>query len=112
MPGAARKVKGTLHWVSVKDAVDATARLYDRLFMVDNMAEAEGDFHDHMNPDSRKVVEVIKVEPFDAREAKPGTHFQFQRVGYFTPDSDSTPEHLIFNRSIALKDTWAKEQKK
>lgn len=112
MPGAARKVKGTLHWVSVKDAVDATARLYDRLFMVENMAEAEGDFHDHMNPDSLKVVEGIKVEPFAAREAKPGTHFQFQRVGYFTPDSDSTPGHLIFNRSIALKDTWAKEQKK
>ena len=112
MPGAARKVKGTLHWVSVKDAVDATARLYDRLFMVENMAEAEGDFHDHMNPDSLKVVEGIKVEPFAAREAKPGTPFQFQPVGYFHPDSARTPEHLIFNRSIALKDTWAKEQKK
>lgn len=112
MPGAARKVKGTLHWVSAKDAVDATARLYDRLFVVENMAEAEGDFHDHMNPDSLKVVEGIKVEPFTAKNAVPGAHFQFQRVGYFTPDLDSTPDHLIFNRSIALKDTWAKEQKK
>lgn len=112
MPGAARKVKGTLHWVSAKDAVDATARLYDRLFMVENMAEAEGDFHDHMNPDSLKIVEGIKVEPFAAKNATPGEHFQFQRVGYFTPDLDSTPDHLIFNRSIALKDTWAKEQKK
>lgn len=112
MPGAARKVKGTLHWVSAKDAVDATARLYDRLFMVENMAEAKGDFHDHMNPDSLKVVEGIKVEPFAAKNAVPGAHFQFQRVGYFTPDLDSTPDHLIFNRSIALKDTWAKEQKK
>ena len=112
MPGAARKVKGTLHWVSAKDAVDATARLYDRLFVVENMAEAEGDFHDHMNPDSLKVVEGIKVEPFAAKNAVAGAHFQFQRVGYFTPDLDSTPEHLIFNRSIALKDTWAKEQKK
>ena len=112
MPGAARKVKGTLHWVSAKDAVDATARLYDRLFMVENMAEAEGDFHDHMNPDSLKIVEGIKVEPFAAKNATPGAHFQFQRVGYFTPDLDSTPDHLIFNRSIALKDTWAKEQKK
>ena len=112
MPGAARKVKGTLHWVSAKDAVDATARLYDRLFMVENMTEAEGDFHDHMNPDSLKIVEGIKVEPFAAKNATPGAHFQFQRVGYFTPDLDSTPDHLIFNRSIALKDTWAKEQKK
>ena len=112
MPGAARKVKGTLHWVSAKDAVDATARLYDRLFVVENMAEAEGDFHDHMNPDSLKVVEGIKVEPFAAKNAVPGAHFQFQRVGYFTPDLDSTTDHLIFNRSIALKDTWAKEQKK
>lgn len=112
MPGSARKVKGTLHWVSAKDAVDATARLYDRLFVVENMAEAEGDFHDHMNPDSLKVVEGIKVEPFAAKNAVPGAHFQFQRVGYFTPDLDSTPDHLIFNRSIALKDTWAKEQKK
>ncbi|HJE38222.1 MAG TPA: glutamine--tRNA ligase/YqeY domain fusion protein [Candidatus Amulumruptor caecigallinarius] len=112
MPGAARKVKGTLHWVSAKDAVDATARLYDRLFMEENMAEAEGDFHDHINPDSLKVVEGIKVEPFVAAHAAPGMHFQFQRVGYFTPDLDSTPGHLIFNRSIALKDTWAKEQKK
>lgn len=112
MPGAARKVKGTLHWVSAKDAVDATARLYDRLFMVENMAEAEGDFHDHMNPESLKIVEGIKVEPFAAKNATPGAHFQFQRVGYFTPDLDSTPDHLIFNRSIALKDTWAKEQKK
>ncbi|MCM1337998.1 MAG: glutamine--tRNA ligase/YqeY domain fusion protein [Candidatus Amulumruptor caecigallinarius] len=112
MPGADRKVKGTLHWVSAPHAVDATARLYDRLFDVEDMNSADGDFHDHINPDSLKIVEHIKVEPFAADNATPGTHFQFQRVGYFTPDITSTPEHLVFNRSIALKDTWAKEQKK
>lgn len=113
LPGAARKVKGTLHWVAADTAVDATVRLYDRLFNVENPgAEAERDFRELLNPDSLKVVEGVKVEPFLAENAKQGAKFQFQRIGYFTPDYDSTPEHLIFNRTIALKDSWEKAQKK
>ena len=113
LPGAARKVKGTLHWVSAKHAVDAEVRLYDRLLNVENpAAEAERDFRELLNPDSLRVLNGVKVEPFVAENAKQGTKFQFQRVGYFTPDYDSTPEHLVFNRTIALKDTWEKVQKK
>jgi len=113
LPGSQRKVKGTLHWVSASHAVDATVRLYDRLFNVENpAAEPDRDFREMLNPDSLKVVEGVKVEPWAASKAEPLTHFQFQRVGYFTPDSDSTAEHLIFNRTIALKDSWEKEQKK
>ncbi len=112
MPGASRKVKGTLHWVSARHAVDATVRLYDRLFAVENpAAEPDRDFRDMLNPDSLRVVENAKVEPFIAENAKQGTKFQFQRVGYFTPDYDSTADKLIFNRTIALKDTWEKVQK-
>ena len=108
-PGAARKVKGTLHWVSAAHAIDAEVRLYDRLFNVENpAAETERDFRDMLNPDSLKVVTGVKVEPFIAANAKTGTKFQFQRIGYFTPDYDSTPDHLVFNRTIALKDTWEK----
>ena len=112
LPGSMRKVKGTLHWVSAPHAVDATVRLYDRLFNVENpAAEPDRDFRDMLNPDSLKVVEGVKVEPFIAANASQGSKFQFQRVGYFTPDYDSTPEHLIFNRTIALKDSWEKAQK-
>lgn len=113
LPGAARKVKGTLHWVSAAHAVDAEVRLYDRLFAVENpAAEPDRDFRDMLNPDSLKVVTGVKVEPFIAENAERGKKFQFQRIGYFTPDYDSTPEHLVFNRTIALKDSWEKEQKK
>ena len=113
MPGASRKVKGTLHWVSAPHAVDATVHLYDRLFSVENpSAETDNDFRELLNPDSLKVVEHVKVEPFIAENAEKGKKFQFQRVGYFTPDYDSTPEHLIFNRTIALKDSWEKVQTK
>jgi len=112
MPGANRKVKGTLHWVSAAHAVDAEARLYDRLFDVENpAAEPDRDFRDMLNPESL-VVKQIKVEPFVAENARRGEKFQFQRIGYFTPDYDSTPEHLVFNRTIGLRDTWEKEQKK
>ena len=112
LPGASRKVKGTLHWVSAGHAVDAQVRLYDRLFNVENpAAETERDFRELLNPDSLKVVEHVKVEPFIAAQAAQGTKFQFQRIGYFTPDADSTEENLIFNRTIALKDTWEKVQK-
>ena len=112
MPGANRKVKGTLHWVSAAHAVDAEARLYDRLFAVENPgAEPDRDFREMLNPDSL-VVRQIKVEPFVAANARQGEKFQFQRIGYFTPDYDSTPEHLVFNRTIGLRDSWEKEQKK
>ncbi|MDE6086482.1 MAG: glutamine--tRNA ligase/YqeY domain fusion protein [Muribaculaceae bacterium] len=113
MPGANRKVKGTLHWVAAPTAVDATVRMYDRLFNVENpAAETERDFREMLNPESLKVVTGVKVEPFIADNAKQGAKFQFQRIGYFTPDYDSTPDNLIFNRTIALKDSWEKAQKK
>ncbi len=113
MPGSMRKVKGTLHWVSASHAVDATVRLYDRLFNVENpAAETERDFCELLNPDSLRVVEGVKVEPFLAENAVAGRPFQFQRIGYFTPDTDSRDGALIFNRTIALKDSWEKEQKK
>ena len=113
LPGSMRKVKGTLHWVSAAHAVDAEVRLYDRLFAVENpAAETEKDFRELLNPDSLKVLTGVKVEPFIAENAKQGAKFQFQRIGYFTPDLDSTPDHLIFNRTIGLKDSWEKEQKK
>ena len=113
MPGADRKVKGTLHWVSASHAVDAIVRLYDRLFSVEDPAsEPDRDFRDMLNPDSLKVVEGVKLEPFIADNAREGNRFQFQRIGYFTPDKDSAPGNLIFNRTIALKDSWEKEQKK
>lgn len=113
LPGASRKVKGTLHWVSASDAVDATVCLYDRLFSVENPgAEADKDFRELLNPQSLIEVKGVKVEPFIARNAEKGTKFQFQRIGYFTPDYDSTSDNLIFNRTIALKDSWEKAQKK
>lgn len=113
MPGSMRKVKGTLHWVSARHAVDATARLYDRLFAVENPAEEkERDFRELLNPDSLKVVDGIKVEPFVAETAKVGMPLQFQRIGYFTLDPDSDGSKMIFNRTMQLKDTWEKIQKK
>ncbi len=113
MPGSMRKVKGTLHWVSANHCVDAEVRLYDRLFAVENASEVKDrDFHELLNPDSIKVVEHAKIEPFLAENAEPGAHFQFQRIGYFTPDKkDSTKEHLVFNRTITLKDSWQKINK-
>jgi glutaminyl-tRNA synthetase len=113
MPGASRKVKGTLHWVSAAHAYDAEVRIYDRLFDVENpAAETERDFREMLNPDSLRVVKGVKVEPFIKENARQGEKFQFQRIGYFTPDYDSTEDALIFNRTIALKDTWEKVQKK
>lgn len=111
--GGNRKVKGTLHWVSVEHAVDAEVRVYDRLFAVENpSAEAERDFRELLNPDSLKVITNAKIEPYLAQIAKPEDKFQFQRIGYFCVDLDSTPEHIVFNKTIGLKDSWAKAQKK
>ncbi len=113
LPGSQRKVKGTLHWVSAEHAVDASVRLYDRLFSVENpSAEADKDFRELLNPDSLVTIEGVKLEPFIAENARKGEKFQFQRIGYFTPDYDSTPEHPVFNRTIALKDSWEKAQGK
>ena len=118
MAGADRKVKGTLHWVSAGHCIKAEVRLYDRLFSVENPGADERDFRELLNPESLKVVKNVKIEPFlaqmavDAREGKVFDKFQFQRIGYFTVDYDSTPEHPVFNRTIALKDTWMKDQAK
>lgn len=113
MPGSMRKVKGTLHWVSARHCKDAEVRLYDRLFSVENPSEEKDrDFRELLNPESLQVVNNVKIEPYLAETAKAGDHYQFQRTGYFTVDPDSTAEKLVFNRTISLKDSWAKEQKK
>ena len=108
-PTAARKVKGTVHWVSAAHAVDAEVRLYDRLFTVP-VPDASGDFKQHLNPHSLEVV-TAKCEP-GLKDARPELRYQFERLGYFTLDQDSTPDRRGFNRTIALKDTWAKEARK
>jgi glutaminyl-tRNA synthetase len=111
--GSQRKVKGTLHWVSARHCVDAEVRLYDRLFAVENpSADTEHDFRELLNPDSLRVITDAKIEPFLAETAQVGDTLQFQRIGYFTVDQDSTPGHLVFNRTIGLKDSWAKQQGK
>ena len=112
MPGSERKVKGTLHWVSVPTAVKVEVRDYDRLFSVENPSAQEGDFRELLNPDSLKVRDNVMIEPWLAEQAKAGNHYQFQRLGYYTVDPDTTNEHIVFNKTIGLKDTWAKEMKK
>lgn len=104
-------VKGTLHWVSAKHAVHAEVRLYDRLFKVEDVGNAEGDFKDHINTDSLEVIPNAFAEPALAMDSAED-RYQFLRKGYFCLDKDSTPEKLVFNRTVTLKDTWAKEQKK
>ncbi len=104
------KVKGTIHWVSVAHAKKAEVRLYDRLFQAENPA-AEEDFKASINPESLHIIENAYIEP-DLATATPGKGYQFIRMGYFTLDTKSTPEHLVFNRTVALKDSWAKEVKK
>lgn len=108
-PTAGRKVKGTIHWVSAPHAIDVEAKLYDRLFTVPE-PDADGDFKAHLNPHSLEVV-TARCEPALA-EAKPELRYQFERLAYFALDRDSTPGKLVFNRTITLKDTWAKEVKK
>ena len=111
MPDANRKVKGTLHWLSVAHSIPAEVRLYDRLFSVENPSADERDFRELINPDSLEVRTNCYVEEY-LKGAKPLDHFQFQRIGYFNVDTDSTVEKLVFNRTVSLKDSWAKEQKK
>ena len=103
---ANRKVKGTLHWVSAKDAMDAEVRLYDYLLKTDD-EETTADFIGSLNPYSLEVIEGVKVEPSLARTAE-GTHYQFLRTGYFVVDKDTRPDRLVFNRVVGLKDSWGK----
>lgn len=102
------QVKGVIHWVSAEHAVKAEVRLYDRLFKVENPSAEEGDFKEYINPDSLHIITTAMAEPM-LMQALPGEHFQFMRKGYFTPDTDSTTAHLIFNRTVGLKDSWTKK---
>ncbi|MGC9151104.1 MAG: glutamine--tRNA ligase/YqeY domain fusion protein [Microbacter sp.] len=112
MAGSEKKVKGTIHWVSARHALTAQVRLYDRLFNAENPSEEkEKDFRELLNPNSLQILTQCKVEPW-LSQAHPLDHFQFQRIGYFVVDPDSTPEQLIFNRTVSLKDSWAKSNVK
>jgi len=112
MPEANRKVKGTIHWVSVDHCLDAEVRLYDRLFLAENPSEEKDcDFRDLLNPESLVIKQHCKVEAC-LKDVKPLDSFQFQRIGYFNVDKDSTPDHLVFNRTVSLKDSWKKQQTK
>jgi glutaminyl-tRNA synthetase len=108
-PNAGRKVKGTIHWVSAAHAIEAEVRLYDRLFTVAE-PDATGDFKQHLNPHSLEVV-TARCEP-GLKDAQADLRYQFERLAYFTLDKDSAPGKLVFNRTITLKDTWAKETQK
>ncbi len=104
-----RKVKGTLHWVSSPDAIEAEVRLYDRLFKdPDPAGHKDIDFKEFLNENSLRVLTGCKLEP-SLKDAKEGDRFQFQRLGYFCVDKDSKPGALVFNRTVGLKDTWAKQ---
>ena len=108
MPGADRKIKGkTLHWVNCQDAVKAEVRLYDRLFAIENPSADDRDFRELLNPQSLTVLHDSVVEPY-LKEKKAGDFLQFQRTGYLTLDLDSTPDHLVFNKTVGLKDSWKK----
>lgn len=105
------KVKGTIHWVSVPHAKQAEVRLYDRLFKLENPLATAGDFKESVNPESLQILDKVYIEP-DLANAVPGKGYQFIRKGYFTLDTRSTTEHLVFNRTVGLRDTWAKESQK
>ena len=109
--GSTRKVKGTLHWVSATHAIDAEVRLYDRLFNdEDPDGHKDKDFTTFLNPDSLKIINA-KVEP-SLKNIKAFDNYQFQRLGYFCADQDSTPGKPVFNRTVPLRDSWAKLVKK
>ncbi len=112
-PGSARKVKGTLHWVSAKHATEVEVRLYDNLFTKENPDDTgEGEtFVDYLNPNSLEVLGSCMVEKGVAEDATPGMRYQFLRKGYFCLDPDSTDDKLVFNRIVSLRDTWARIQK-
>jgi len=108
-----RKVKATLHWVSAEHAIEAEVRLYEHLFIKKDPYDIEGgqDWLDNLNPSSLVALTDCKLEPSLAA-AMPGERYQFERKGYFCVDPDSTPERLVFNRTVTLRDTWAKIQKR
>jgi glutaminyl-tRNA synthetase len=108
-----RKVRGTLHWVPAANALSVEVRLYDRLFTVEDPAgEKDGDFASFINPNSLEILNECFVEP-SLKDASPGSHYQFERIGYFCVDSkDSTQDHPVFNRTVTLRDSWAKIMKK
>jgi len=106
--GSQKKVKGTLHWVSVPHALPVEVRLYDRLFMdPDPAGHKDRDFKEFLNPDSLKLIYPAYIEP-GVSGSQPMSHFQFQRIGYFNVDPDTTPDKMVFNRTVSLKDTWSK----
>ena len=108
MPGADRKIKGkTLHWVDSRTALPAEVRLYDRLFSVESVDADGRDFRELLNPQSLVVRNNCYVEQY-LKEKKAGDFLQFQRIGYFTIDLDSTADHLVFNKTVGLKDSWKK----
>jgi len=108
-----RKVKSTIHWVSAAHALDVEVRLYETLFTKEDPNDVpEGrEFTDNLNPNSLEILQGCKLEPSLARAAS-GGRYQFERLGYFSVDPDSTPAKLVFNRTVALRDTWAKIEKK
>ena len=106
-----RKVRSTIHWVSVAHAGDAEVRLYDRLFTAPDPMGQGGDFKTFLNPASVETLAGCKVEPA-VRALKPFDRFQFERLGYFCVDPDTTEDRLVLNRTVTLRDTWAKEAKK
>jgi glutaminyl-tRNA synthetase len=111
-PGADRKVKGTIHWVSAEHAVKAEVRLYDRLFKVPHPGgDKERDFVEHLNEESLEVLPDARLEA-GIEDAAPGEFFQFERLGYFVPDPDSTADEPVYNRAVTLRDTWAKLEKR
>ena len=107
MEGANRKVKGTLHWVSADHCKKAEVRVYDRLFNVENPSAEAADFRELLNPDSLQIISNCYIEEYAANK-QPGEYLQFQRIGYFMADKDSTSGHPVFNKTVGLKDTWAK----
>ncbi len=108
-----RKVKATIHWVSAQHALDCEVRLYENLFTKEdpNNVPAGQDFHANLNPNSLEVIEHAKLEP-SVKGATPETRYQFERLGYFCVDPDSKSDRLVFNRTVALRDTWAKIEKR
>jgi glutaminyl-tRNA synthetase len=112
-PPDGRKVKSTIHWVSAEHAIDAEVRLYETLFTKENPNDVEEghEFTDNLNPQSMQILYGCKLEPSLANAA-PGSRYQFERLGYFCVDPDSTPQNPVFNRTVTLKDTWAKIEKK
>lgn len=110
LEGANRKVKGTLHWVSADYCKEAEVRIYDRLFNIENPSADERDFRELLNPNSMTILSPCYIEEY-AADKKPGEYLQFQRIGYFMADADSTKEKIIFNKTVGLKDTWAKQNK-